>query len=87
MYKVSDGNVTKYFCKEEDAKNYEDFFKNGLKVVRKSCGGWLFNDGTVLFDVSLTENMKKYVLKKENRSYTSLKFQKKYIEVLENYLK
>ena len=87
MYKVTHGNKTIFFVIEEDAKNYEDFLKNGLKIVRKSCGGWLFNDGAILFDISWKENTKKYVLKKGNRSYTSWKFQKKYIEVLENCLK
>lgn len=76
MHKVTHGNKTIFFVIEEDAKNYEDFLKNGLKIVRKSCGGWLFNDGAVLFDISRKENTKKYVLKKENRSYTSWKFQK-----------
>lgn len=47
MHKVTHGNKTIYFCKKEDAENYKDFLENGLKIVRQSCGGWLFNDGAV----------------------------------------
>lgn len=87
MYKVSDGNITKYFCKKEDAKNYENFLKNGLKVIRQSCGGWLFNDGAVLFNITINGSTdKKYSLRKGNKQYSELKYQKKYIEVLEKYL-
>lgn len=87
MYKVTHGNKTVYFCKKEDAENYKDFLENGLKIVRKSCGGWLFNDGAVLFDVTMIgDTDKKYSLKKGNKTYNALKYQKKYIQVLENYL-
>lgn len=68
---------------EEDANNYRDYLKNGLKVVRKSCGGWLFNDGGLLFDVTMKGSAeKKYILHKENKSIQSARLLKKYIAVL-----
>lgn len=73
------------FFWKEDAENYKDFLENGLKIVRQSCGGWLFNDGSVLHDISIGIN-KKYVLRKGNKTYNALRYQKKYIEVLKSYL-
>ena len=74
----------KLFVHEEDANNYRDYLKNGLKIVRKSCEGWLFNDGSILFDVAI-EGMttKKYTLKQGNKLIKSERLLKKYIAVLE----
>lgn len=84
MFRVDTKNGYKLFAHEEDANNYKDFLENGLKIVRKSCGGWLFNDGSILFDVTMKGSVnKKYSLKKDNKTITSEKLQKKYIVVLE----
>ena len=84
MFRVNTKNGYKLFAHEEDANNYKDFLENGLKVVRRSCGGWLFNDGSILFDVTMKGSVnKKYALKIGNKTITSERLQRKYIVVLE----
>ncbi len=74
MFRIDTQNGYKLFVKEEDANNYKDFLENGLKIVRKCCGGWLFNDGSILFDISS--------LKQGNKNIKSEKLLRRYIEVL-----
>lgn len=84
MFRVDIKNGYKLFTHEEDAENYKDYLKNGLKIVRKSCGGWLFNDGSILFDITMRGSInKKYCLEKGNKTITSERLLKKYIKVLE----
>ena len=83
MFRVDTQNGYKLFVKEEDANNYKDFLENGLKIVRKCCGGWLFNDGSILFDISIPGTKKKtYSLKQGNKNIKSEKLLRRYIEVL-----
>lgn len=85
MFRVDTKNGYKLFAHEEDADNYKDYLKNGLKIVRKSCGGWLFNDGSILFDITIKGSaVKKYSLKQENKNINSERLLKKYIEILEH---
>lgn len=84
MFRVETKTGYKIFAHEEDATNYIDFLENGLRIVRKSCGGWLFNDGSILLDVSIKGTPNKiYRLKQENRLIKSERLLKKYIAVLE----
>lgn len=84
MFRVDIKNGYKLFTHEEDAKNYKDYLENGLEIVRKSCGGWLFNDGSILFDITIKGSaVKKYSLKRGNKNINSERLLKKYIEVLE----
>lgn len=83
MFRVDTKNGYKIFAQEDDANNYKDFLENGLKIVRRSCGGWLFNDGSILFEIKVRGCIdKKYFLKKDNRDITSERLYKKYVEVL-----
>lgn len=83
MFRVDTKKGYKLFTYEEDANNYKDFLENGLKIVGKSCGGWLFNDGSILFDTSIKgATNKTYYLKQENRGIKSERLLKKYIALL-----
>ena len=83
MFEVKDGNKTIYFAHQEDADDYNDYLKNGLKVVRKNGRSYHFNNGDRLIDVSMQgEEKQRYVLRSRNRTVTSEKLQKKHIEAI-----
>ncbi len=84
MFRVDTKNGYIDFTHKEDADNYKDYLENGLKIIEKSCGGWLFNDGSILFDITLRgATRKKYSLRQGNKSIKSERLLKKYIAVLE----
>jgi hypothetical protein len=63
MYKVRVNSKTICFQNKEDADNYNDYLKNGLKVVKKEDRTWYFNNGDVLYDVTAPDDFpKKYLL-------------------------
>lgn len=83
MFRVETSKGYILFSKKEDADNYEDYKKNGLKIVGKSCGGWKFNDGSVLFDITpYGRKGERYSLHRGNRDIMGKRLQKKYIAVL-----
>lgn len=84
MIKVKDGNKTIYFAHQADVDNYNDYLKNGLKVFRQNGRTYYFNNGDRLIDVSMQdEKEKRYVLHQRNKTITSPKLQKKYIQAIE----
>lgn len=84
MIKIKDGNKTIYFTRQEDAKNYNNYLKNGLKVIRKDNKTFYFNNGDRLINVSMQGEIKqRYVLLYHNgRTTTSEKLQKKHIQAI-----
>ena len=83
MIKVKDGRKTIYFAHQADADNYNDYLKNGLKVIRADSITYRFNNGDRLIDVSNPgEENKRYVLYSGNRRITSEKLQRKHIKVI-----
>lgn len=83
MFEVKDGNRTIYFIRQEDADNYNDYLQNGLKVIRADGRTYHFNNGNRLINVSMQgEQKQRYVLHTRNKTITSEKLQKKYIEAI-----
>ena len=83
MIAVKDGNKTRYFSNQADADNYNDYLQNGLKVIRTDSRTHYFNNGDRLIDVSMQgEQKKRYVLHSSNRTITSEKLQRKYIQAI-----
>ena len=83
MIAIKDGNKTKYFANQADADNYNDYLQNGLKVIRTDSRTYHFNNGDLLIDVSMQgEQKKRYVLHSSNRTITSEKLQRKYIQAI-----
>ena len=83
MIAVKDGNKTKYFANLADADNYNDYLKNGLKVIRTDSRTYYFNNGDRLMDVSMkNEKKKRYVLHSGHRTITSEKLQRKHIQAI-----
>lgn len=83
MFEVKDKNRAIYFTRQEDADNYNDYLKNGLKVVRKNGRSYHFNNGDRLINVSMQgEQKQRYVLHTRNKTITSEKLQKKHIEAI-----
>ena len=83
MFEVKDGNKTKYFANQADADNYNDYLKNGLKVIRTNNRTYHFNNGDRLMDVSMHgEQEKRYVLHSVHRTITSEKLQRKHIQAI-----
>lgn len=71
MYEVKDKNKVIYFTNKTDADNYNDYLKNGLKVIRTQGKTYYFNNGDRLFDVSIS-NEKNYMLEtRTGRTITS----------------
>lgn len=82
MYEVKYKNRIIYFTNKTDADNYNDYLKNGLKVIRSQDKTYYFNNGDRLFDVSIS-NEKNYVLEtRTGRTITSKKLQRKHLEVI-----
>ena len=83
MIAIKHGNKTKYFANQADADNYNDYLKNGLKVIRTDNRTYYFNNGDRLMDVSMQgEQKKRYVLHSGHRTITSEKLQRKYIQAI-----
>lgn len=83
MFKVKDGKKIIYFTLQEDADNYNDYLKNGLKVIRVNDKTYHFNNGDYLINVSMRgEEKQRYVLYSGNRRITSEKLQRKHIQVV-----
>lgn len=83
MFRVDVKNGYKLFSRKEDADNYKDYLANGLKLIGTSCGGWLFNDGSILFDITLPGSKdKNYSLHRDNQSITSPRLLKKYVALI-----
>lgn len=80
MFEIKDKNKTIYFSNKKDADNYNDYLKNGLKVIKVINRCYYFNNGYVLIDVSITKE-KKYVLR--NMENKNVKIQRKYIEAIQ----
>ena len=81
MIAVKDGNKTRYFSNQADADNYNDYLKNGLKVIKTDSRTYHFNNGDRLIDVSMQgEQKKRYVLHSGHRTITSEKLQRKHIK-------
>lgn len=82
MYEVKDKNKVIYFTNKADTDNYNDYLKNGLKVIRTQGKTYYFNNGDRLFDVSIS-NKKNYVLEtRTGKRITSRKLQKRHIAVI-----
>lgn len=82
MYEIKDKNKAIYFTNKNDADNYNDYLKNGLKVIRTQGKTYYFNNGDRLFNVSIS-NEKNYVLEtRTGRKITSEKLQKKHIAAI-----
>ena len=85
MFEVKDGKRNRiiYFSRKTDADNYNDYLQNGLKVIRTDSRAYHFNNGDRLIDVSMQgEQKKRYVLHSSNRTITSEKLQRKYIQAI-----
>lgn len=83
MFEVKDGNKIRYFTHQADADNYNDYLKNGLKVIRTDSRTYHFNNGDRLINVSMQgEQKQRYVLHSGHRTITSEKLQKKHIEAI-----
>lgn len=83
MIEVKDGDRTIYFARQKEADNYNDYLKNGLKVVRIDNRTYYFNNGDRLIDVTMNGSFeKKYVLHSGNRSIKSEKLQRKHIQAI-----
>jgi hypothetical protein len=83
MIKIKDRNRIISFVHQIDADNYKDYLENGLKVIRKDSKTYYFNNGDRLINVSLqSEEKQRYVLLTKNRTITSEKLQKKYIQAI-----
>lgn len=83
MIKVKDGKKTIYFSKKKETDNYNDYLKNGLKVVRKDNRTYYFNYGDYLIDVTMNDMLeKKYILHSGNRTIISEKLQQKHIRAI-----
>lgn len=83
MIEVKDGKKTICFTYQEDADNYNDYLKNGLKVIRKDNRTYHFNNGDRLINVSMQgEKIQRYVLLQGNRTIRSPKLQKKHIQAI-----
>lgn len=85
MIEIKEGNKTHFFSRQEDADNYINYLKNGLKVIRKDNRTFYFNNGDRLINVSMQgETKQRYVLHYHNgRTTTSEKLQKKHIQASE----
>ena len=82
MHEVKDKNKVIYFTNKADADNYNDYLKNGLKVIRTQGKSYYFNNGDRLFDVSIS-NKKNYVLEtRTGKRIVSEKLQKRHIAVI-----
>lgn len=82
MYEVKDKNKIIYFTNKTDADNYNDYLKNGLKVIRTQGKTYYFNNGDRLFDVSISDE-KNYVLEtRTSRTVTNKKLQRKHLEAI-----
>lgn len=83
MFEVRDRDRVIYFTKKIDADNYNDYLRNGLKVIRKDSRTYWFNNGGRLIDVSMRGAEKpEYVLRKGNRLMTNERLLRKYIKVI-----
>lgn len=84
MIEVKDRNKTIWFSRQEDADNYTDYLKNGLKVIRKDNRTFYFNNGDRLINISIQgETKQRYVLHYRNgRTAASEKLQKKHIQAI-----
>lgn len=83
MIAVKNGNKTRYFSNQADADNYNDYLRNGLKVIRTDSRTHYFNNGDRLIDVSMQgEQKKRYVLHSGNRTITSERLQRKHIQAI-----
>ena len=85
MYKVQTKTGYISFSNKSDADNYQDFLDNGLRIVGKSCGAILFNDGSRVYDATMkNSSVKNYVLHKpDDTRITSKRLMKKYIDLIE----
>lgn len=82
MYEVKDKNKVIHFTNKTDADNYNDYLKNGLKVIRIQGKTYYFNNGDRLFDISIS-NEKNYVLEtRTGRIVTNKKLQRKHLEAI-----
>lgn len=83
MIEVKDRNRTIYFTHQKEADNYNDYLKNGLKVVRIDNRTYYFNNGDRLIDVTMNGSFeKKYILYSGNRTIQSEKLQRKHIQTI-----
>lgn len=83
MIKVKDRNRIIYFVDQKEADNYNDYLKNGLKVVRIDNRTYYFNNGDRLIDVTMKGTFeKKYILHSRNRTIKSEKLQHKHIQAI-----
>ena len=89
MFEVNDGNKTILFAHKKDADNYNDYLKNGLRVVKKDSRSYTFNNGDKLINVSIPgEEKQRYVLvTRKGRRVESEKLQRKHIQAIKNSLK
>lgn len=83
MIEVKDGKKTIYFMNQVDADNYNDYLKNGLKMIKKAGKTYHFNNGDKLINVSMQDKGKqRYILHSGHRTIKSEKLQRKHIEVI-----
>ena len=83
MIEIKDGNKTIYFVHQKEADNYNDYLKNGLKVVRIDNRTYYFNNGDRLIDVTMNGAFeKKYISHSGDRTIKSEKFQCKHIQTI-----
>ncbi len=83
MIEVKEGKRTIYFAHQSDADNYNDYLKNGLKVIRQDGKTYFFNNGDRLINVSMQgEKVQRYILHQGNRTIASPKLQKKHIQAI-----
>lgn len=82
MYEVVDKNRRILFANKADADNYNDYLKNGLKVIRTQGRTYYFNNGDRLIDASYL-GKKIYILEtRTGKRITSGKLQKRHIAVI-----
>lgn len=82
MYEVKDKNKVIYFTNKADADNYNDYLKNGLKVIRTQGRTYYFNNGDRLIDTSYL-GKKIYILEtRTGKRITNGKLQKRHIAVI-----
>lgn len=82
MYEVVDKNRRILFASKVDADNYNNYLKNGLKVIRTQGRTYYFNNGDRLINASYL-GKKIYVLEtRTGKRITSEKLQKRHIAVI-----
>lgn len=79
MYEVKDGNKTIWFVHKQDADNYNDYLKNGLRIISHKNREWRFNNGDVVYQLF---NRADYVLHHGLKTIYSERLMSKHLRLI-----